>query len=235
MRLVEIDSLTKNHGGLRPLRVARLRVESGEVVAVVGPDQQAASVLSDLLTGTTLPEAGEVRVEGRSTASLAGHDDWLAFLDRFGLVNERVVLLDRLTIAQNLAVPHTLDIDPMSDETQRKVDLMAAEVGLDPSALDLLLPAPAALTRLRVRLGRALAHDPAILIVEHPSVGLAPDEIVPAASLVRRVGLARRLATIVLSADRRFSRPAATRTLVWHPATGALVEEHFWRRWPFRW
>ena len=134
MSLIEVQSVIKNYGGLRPIRIRQLRVEAGEVVAIGGPDQQAAAVFTDLLTGTTLPDSGEVRIDGRSTALLAGADDWIAFLDRFGLVNERVVLLDQLTLAQNLAIPHTLDIDPMSPETRQTVARMAAEVGIASAA-----------------------------------------------------------------------------------------------------
>jgi branched-chain amino acid transport system ATP-binding protein len=231
MPLVEIQSVIKNFVGLRPVRIRQLHVEAGDVVTISGPDQQAAAVFTDLLTGTTLPDEGEVRIAGRSTASLANPDDWIAFLDRFGLVNERVVLLDQMTLAQNMAVAHTLDIDPMSPETRQIVARMSAEVGIEPAALDDLLSASSPLTWFRVRLGRSLAHDPIILIVEHPSLGLEPDDVAEAASLVRRIGLARRLAVVVISPDRRVSRRAATRPLDWHPATGELVSSARWRRW----
>ena len=116
MPLIEIDSVVKGYGGLRPLRLRGLRVDAGEAVAIHGPDRAAAAVITDLLTGTTLPDEGEVRISGLPTASIAGPDEWMAFLDRFGLVNDRVVLLDQLTLAQNLAVPHTLDLDPIPPE-----------------------------------------------------------------------------------------------------------------------
>ena len=51
---------------------------------------------------------GEVVVAGRPTASIATPEEWLAYLDRFGLVNARAVLLDQLTVGQNLAVARTL-------------------------------------------------------------------------------------------------------------------------------
>jgi ABC-type transporter Mla maintaining outer membrane lipid asymmetry ATPase subunit MlaF len=230
MPLVEIRSVIKNFGGLRPVRIRELVVEAGEVVTIDGADQQAGAVFTDLLTGTTLPDTGEVRIEGRSTASLADADDWLAFLDRFGLVNERIVLLDQLTLAQNLAIAHTLDIDPMSPEASDLAVRMAAEVGLDRAALDEPLSASSPMTRLRIRLGRALAHDPVILLVEHPSLGLERDDARVAAGLLRRIGRSRGLAVVVISGDALMSRRAATRALTWRPATGELVASAFWRR-----
>ena len=154
MPLVDIRSIVKSHGGLRPFRLRQLSVEAGDVVVLAGPDEQAAAVFTDLLTGTTLPDQGEILVAGRSTASLRTPDDWLAFLDSFGLVSARAVLLDQLTVAQNLAIARTLDVEPMSAETRDMASRMAAEVGLEAPALDVALAAGTALTRLRVLLGR---------------------------------------------------------------------------------
>jgi simple sugar transport system ATP-binding protein len=231
MPLVVIRSVIKHHGGLPPLRIRELVVEAGEVVTIGGPDEQAAAVWTDLLTGTTLPDEGEVSIAGRSTASIGNPDDWLTFLDHFGLVNKRAVLLDRLTIAQNLAVAHTLDVDPLSPETRATVARMAAEVGIAPAALDDPLSASSALTRFRVRLGRALAQDPRIIVVEHPSLGLDRDQVAEAARLIRRVSQARRLAAIVISGDQRVLVHSAGRVLVWRPATGELLGAIPWRRW----
>jgi ABC-type transporter Mla maintaining outer membrane lipid asymmetry ATPase subunit MlaF len=229
--LVEIRSVVKHHGGLRPFRLRELSVEAGDVVAIAGPDEQAAAVFTDLLTGTTLPAEGEILVAGRSTTSLQTPDDWLAFLDRFGLVNPRAVLLDQLTVAQNLAIAHTLDVDPMSAEASETASRLAAEVGLDASALDAPLSEGSALTRLRVRLGRALAHDPAVLVIEHPSLGLERGEVEEAAGLIRRLGEGRRLASIVVTGDPEVLRTSATRALTWRPATGELVRATRWPGW----
>jgi predicted ABC-type transport system involved in lysophospholipase L1 biosynthesis ATPase subunit len=231
MPLIDIQAVTKGYGGLRPLRIQKLKVDAGELVTIAGPDRQAAAVLTDLLTGATLPDAGEVRVAGRSTADLSDHDDWLAFLAQFGIVNERVVLLDGLSVAENLAVPHTLELDPMPADLRCAVERMASEVGLVLPKVDERLSASSAVTRFRVRLGRALAHDPVILLVEHPSLGLAAEDVTAVADVLSRVGRVRHVATIVINSDRQLSNAIATRQLTWHPATGELVEVRGWRRW----
>ena len=59
------------------------------------------------------PTKGEVLVRDHSTAAIADGDEWLASLDRFGIVSPRAVLLDAATLLQNLAMPFTLDIDPI--------------------------------------------------------------------------------------------------------------------------
>ena len=77
-------------------------------MAVSGFDAGAAEVLVNLVTGASLPDEGEVRVLGQLTADIAGGDEWLASLDRFGIVSPRGVLLEGATIEQNLA--HAPDV-----------------------------------------------------------------------------------------------------------------------------
>jgi ABC-type transporter Mla maintaining outer membrane lipid asymmetry ATPase subunit MlaF len=113
MRALELAGVVKDYRGLRPLRVAELVVESGDRVAISGLDRAAAEVFVDLVNGALLPDAGVVRVLGRSTADITEGDDWLAWLDAFGILTQRAVLLESSTLAQNLALPLSLDIDPM--------------------------------------------------------------------------------------------------------------------------
>jgi ABC-type transporter Mla maintaining outer membrane lipid asymmetry ATPase subunit MlaF len=230
MALVDVRGVVKRYGGLRPFRLRGLSVEAGETVAIAGLDEQAAAVFTDLLTATTLPDEGDVVVAGRPTASIAKPDDWLAFLDRFGLVNSRTVLLDALSVVQNLALAHTLDLDPVPETERRLVEATADEVGLPRDALDRPLPAGSALTRLRVRLGRALAHRPSILVVEHPALGLGPGDAAEAARVIERVGRRPGLAVLVLTSSRGTLRLPAARALAWNPSTGALRPQSRWWR-----
>ena len=50
---------------------------------------------------------------GRDTADITSGDDWLASLDRFGIVSPRAVLIEAATIEENLAMPFILQIDPI--------------------------------------------------------------------------------------------------------------------------
>jgi len=106
--VLQISKVRKQYHGLRPLRIAELSIAAGERVALSGLDAGAAEVLVNLVTGASLPDEGEVIVTGRSTASIADGEDWLASLDRFGIVSPRAVLLDAATLLQNLAMPLSL-------------------------------------------------------------------------------------------------------------------------------
>jgi putative ABC transport system ATP-binding protein len=232
MSLIEVRDVTKDCGGLRPFRLRALTVEPGDLVAIEGPDRQAAAVLTDLLTGTVLPDEGVVVIGGRPTSELSSQDDWLAFLDRFGLVNGRVVLLDELSVAANLAVPLTLDLDPMPAHVRSAVAALASEVGLEAAMLDAPLQRVTSLSRFLIRLGRAVALNPAILIVEHPTADLLERrEVAAAAETLRRVCTSRRVTAVMTTSDQRIPRHLMARTMSWRAATGELRQAGAWRRW----
>jgi ABC-type transporter Mla maintaining outer membrane lipid asymmetry ATPase subunit MlaF len=231
MPLLELRDVVKAYGGLRPFRLRALAVDAGEVVRIDGVDQQAAAVLTDLVTGAVLPDSGSITVAGRSTADLDSPEGWLRFLDRFGIVNDRVVLLDGITVAANLAVPLTLDLDPMDAAIRRKVESLAGEVGLEPAALDTAMGGAPALSRWLVRLGRAVALDPDVVIIEHPTANLeTAGEVSSLADALRRVASRGTLAMLIASSDRRFAGSVADRSLTWRPSNGELVGARGWRR-----
>ena len=118
----EMRGIVKNYNALRPLRIAELSIAPGGRIAVAGIDAPGAEVMLNLVTGASLPDEGEVRVFGRNTADVSDGDEWLASLDRFGIVSERAVLLEGATLAQNLALPFALEIDPVPPETLARVE-----------------------------------------------------------------------------------------------------------------
>jgi putative ABC transport system ATP-binding protein len=217
-----IARLRKAYHGLRPLRINDLTIAAGERVALSGLDAGAAEVLVNLVTGASVPDEGEVLVLGSSTASIVDGDAWLAFLDRFGIVSPRAVLLDSATLLQNLAMPFTLDIEPVQPDVASRVIQLARSAGIDEAWLGRPIAALDAAVRARAHLVRALALDPALLLLEHPTRGLAAGEGKAFGDVVARVTGARALATLILSEDADFSIAAATRRLALQGATGDL-------------
>jgi ABC-type transporter Mla maintaining outer membrane lipid asymmetry ATPase subunit MlaF len=220
--VLELSDVSKDYRGLRPLRIASLRVAAGERVAILGLDQITAEVFVNMATGASLPDRGDVRLFGRSTSAIADSADWLSVVDRFGIVSSRAVLLDALTVVQNLAMPFTLEVDPLSADVRERAVALAAEVGLPDAAHDRPVGELDAVGRFRVRFGRALALDPAIVVFEHPTVELSAQDVAVVAVRCRDVAVARKTATITLTADRDFGERVAGRVLALQPATGRL-------------
>jgi ABC-type transporter Mla maintaining outer membrane lipid asymmetry ATPase subunit MlaF len=221
---LELSAVIKDYRGLRPLRINHLAIEPGEQLAVLGIDRPSAEVLINLITGTTLPDRGDIRVFGRSTAAIQDSTDWMAFVDRFGLVTERAVLLDVLSVVQNLAVPFSLDIEPPGDDVRSRAVALALEVGLDEAVWDRRVADLDATSRAKIRLGRALALDPSVVLFEHPSVSVPRPEIGSLARSMRAAVEGRGVAAVTLTADGDFAAAVAERVLALDPATGHLAE-----------
>jgi ABC-type transporter Mla maintaining outer membrane lipid asymmetry ATPase subunit MlaF len=220
--VLELTGISKNYGGLRPLRVERLVIPPGEQVALLGLDQPAAEVLINLLTGASVPDSGEVRIFGRPTTAIIDSEDWLSTLDRFGIVSERAVLLEPMTVMQNMAVPFSLEIEPPSHEVIGRASALAKAVGLHEPTWEQRVGDLDPLSRMRVRLGRALAFDPGVLLLEHPSAALPRDHVIPFGVDVRTVAARRGIAALTLTADAVFAGAVSALALALEPATGRV-------------
>ena len=189
-----------------------------------------AGVFVDLVTAGSLPDTGEVTVFGEPTTSLTDPERWMAMLDRFGLVSERGILMGQMTAEQNLASPLSLQVETMSDELRTSVRRLADEVRIPLSQLSQPLAALPAAPRLRVRLGRALALNPRVLLAEHPTATLSPHEALTIAGDMASIAAGRGIASLVCTADRRFAHAVARRVLTFQPATGEVKPA---TRWPW--
>lgn len=227
--VLRITNLVKDYRGLRPLRVELLSIAGGEHVAIVGLDQPGAEMLINLVTGASLPDSGEIQVFGRPTADIRDSADWLTVVDRFGIVTERAVLLDSLTALQNLALPFSLDIEPPSAEVRAAAIALATEVGLAESDLGRTVATFDGSVRMRLRLGRALALQPQVLLLEHATASVERSSVAAFAKTIRAVATRRRIAMLALTADAEFATDVAARVLTLTPATGRLAERR--RRW----
>jgi ABC-type transporter Mla maintaining outer membrane lipid asymmetry ATPase subunit MlaF len=228
--LVSLRGVSKDYRSLRPLRIAELEITAGRSLALVGFDQMMAEVFVDLITGAVLPDSGEVLAFGQSTSGIPDPNGWLATLDQFGLLTDRAVLVEQFTVEQNLALPISVAVEEMPDDVRAQTAALAAEVGL---ASDLRRQAgvlgPG--QRARIRLGRAIALAPKVLVAEHPTATLSGEDASTLAADISRIVQTRKIASIVLTADREFARAVAKEVLVLEPATGALKPASAWRRW----
>lgn len=221
--VLTLTDVSKDYHGLRPLRIASLSIAAGEQVALVGFDEISAEVFVNLVTGATLPDRGEVRLFGRSTADITDADDWLTVVDRVGIVSRRAVLLEGLTVVQNLAMPYTLEVEPPSADVRERAIALATDAGIHPAMFERPIAELNAADVLRVRFARALALGPGLVVFEHPTAELARADISALAERCRAVSSRRNIATVVFTSDREFADTFASRVLTWAPATGRLT------------
>jgi ABC-type transporter Mla maintaining outer membrane lipid asymmetry ATPase subunit MlaF len=221
---VELTSVTKQYGALRPLRIEQLTIAADDRIALLGLDQPAAEVFVNLVTGASLPESGVIKVFGRSTLEIADSSDWLSTLDRFGIVSDRAPLIDALSIVQNLAIPFTLEIEPPPPEIRQQATRLAGEAGLGPEMWDRRVGDVDALSRVRIRIARALALNPSIVVFEHTSATLPRQSVAPFGREILTMVQKREAAAIALTMDVEFANAVASKTLTLDGATGRVAE-----------
>lgn len=229
--LIELTAVTKDYRALRPLRIQQLQVRAGEAIALLNMDAAMSEVLINLITGAQLPDSGDVLVFGRSTSTVTAVDDWVADLDRFGLISDRAVVVEQFTTEQNLAMPLSLEIERLTPELRDEVRALASEVGLSNDELNVRTAALSPSAQLRLRLGRALALRPRVLLAEHPNATLPAAELTSFATDLARITTARGLASLITTADATFASALTDRVLQFEPASGLLRPVSRWRRW----
>src|SRR5258705_3576687 len=165
---IEVRDVQKAYRALRPLRVRALDVRDGESVALLGFDRATAEVFVNLITAATVPDSGEVRVFGRPTTTIADAVTWLSSLDSFGVLSERAIVLDNMSVEENLTMPLTLALHDVDSALRAKVEALAAEVGLSPADMAKPVCALTSSRRMRPRLGRTLSPGPRNLLAGPP-------------------------------------------------------------------
>ncbi len=175
------------------LKDVSLAVGRGETVVLLGKSGAGKTSLLKAINGLLVPTSGEVRVEGRATSEW----DLIRLRRGIGYVIQEVGLFPHLNVARNVSLVPSLENWPKERMARRYEEVMRL-VGLDPEEFSERLPSElSGGQRQRVGVARALAADPAILLMDEPFGALDP---VTRADLQREFGeLARRLAkTIVL-------------------------------------
>jgi len=229
--LLRLSGVRKEYQSLRPVRIAHFELRPADTVALIGLDRAGAEVLVNMMTAATLPDEGEVVIFGRPTRDITTTDGWFSVLDRVGILSERVVLVNELTVRQNLALPLTLDLESMAADVRRQVDALCAEVGIPADEADRPMGAAGPATMLRVRLGKALALAPQVVLAEHPNASLPAGEVAAFGRDLASIATRRRIALLLLTADMAFAAAACRRVLTLRPATGELSPSTGWRSW----
>ena len=166
---------------------------------------------------------------GQALTIIAQNIDLAA--DCEGAICQDTGMLDQLTTEQNLALPLSLHIESMPGDVRQRVRALAEEVELSPVELGSKVGSLAPLSRQRLRLGRALALNPRVVLAEHPNAPLSRADTLAFANVFRQVVSRRRIAALVLTADAEFAGTISPTVLALQPATGLLKRPSGWRSW----
>lgn len=207
---VEFRDATKRYGDNRVLNGINLRVNPGEVVAILGPSGSGKSTLIRLINQLEPLSEGEIYIDGKPTRGLRGRA-LRALRSRVGFVFQQFNLYAHLTALENvtLALTHVHGWKPQA-ATERALGLLA-QVGLQDKADEL----PAQLSggqQQRVAIARALASEPQIILFDEPTSALDP-EMIGEVLFVMKTLAHSGITMIVVTHEMQFAREIADRVV----------------------
>lgn len=179
--MIEIKDLVKRFGQTTVLDRISFTVNKGEVLGFLGPNGAGKSTTMKIITSFWEPTSGSVKIDGLSVAEHS-----LATRQKIGYLPETVPLYEEMRVDEYLSFVGRMRRLPEAKLAER-LEAAASACGLA-KVLDRPIEELSKGYRQRVGLAQAILHDPEILILDEPTTGLDPNQIVEIRDLIKRLG-----------------------------------------------
>jgi ABC-2 type transport system ATP-binding protein len=176
--MIEVEGLTKYYGPHPAVMDISFQVNAGEVVAFLGPNGAGKTTCMRILTGYMPATSG--------TATIAGfdvHTDSLEARRNIGYLPEHAALYRDMRVRQYLRYSGKLQ-GMSTAQLQERMDVVVERCGLT-ERVDQIIGTLSRGYRQRVGIAQALLHDPEVLILDEPTIGLDPNQIREVRSLIK--------------------------------------------------
>ncbi len=185
--MIKVSGLTKDYGARRAIQNLSFDAQQGEIVGFLGPNGAGKTTTMRILTGYMPPTDGEAIVAGYDVV-----EESLEVRKRVGYLPETVPLYTDMVVFDYLKfmgeLRHIPNVDDRVDEVLDMVGLLERSNGYIGNLSKGM--------RQRVGLAQALLHRPEVLILDEPTIGLDPGQVVEVRELIREIGKER---TVLLS------------------------------------
>jgi ABC-2 type transport system ATP-binding protein len=185
--MIKVSGLTKDYGARRAINNVSFDAQQGEIVGFLGPNGAGKTTTMRILTGYMPPSDGEAIVAGYDVV-----EESLEVRKRVGYLPETVPLYNDMVVFDYLKFMGDLrkvpDVDERANEVLEMVGLLDRAEGYIGNLSKGM--------RQRVGLAQALLHRPEVLILDEPTIGLDPNQVVEVRELIREIGKER---TVLLS------------------------------------
>lgn len=185
--MIDVEGLTKDYGARRAIDNLTFNAQKGEILGFLGPNGAGKTTTMRILTGYMPPTLGQARVAGFDVV-----DQSLEVRKRVGYLPETVPLYSDMTVFEYLKFMADLRKLPSAED---RVDDVLEIVHMEQRA-DGYISNLSKGMRQRVGIAQALLHQPEVLILDEPTIGLDPAQIIYVRDLIREIGKER---TVLLS------------------------------------
>lgn len=185
--MIRVEGLTKDYGPHRAINQLHFEADQGEILGFLGPNAAGKTTTMRILSGYMPPTSGEATVAGFDVVEQS-----LEVRRRVGYLPETVPLYPDMTVYDYLRF--MADLRKLEDADER-VNKAIEDVSLEERSHSYISSLSKGL-RQRVGLGQALLHEPEVLILDEPTIGLDPEQIIEVRNLIRELGRDR---TVLLS------------------------------------
>jgi ABC-2 type transport system ATP-binding protein len=184
--MIEVRNLSKNYGPTRALDGVSFTIPTGEILGFLGPNGAGKTTAMKIITGYMPPTSGDVLVD-----SMDAIDYSLEIRRKIGYLPENTPLYTDMNVVDYLVFVQRLRGISRAEHparTRRMIELCGLGEVLKKDIGELSKG-----FRQRVGLAQAMIHDPEILILDEPTVGLDPNQIVEIRNLIQELGRAKTL------------------------------------------
>ena len=221
--LFEAQGITKRFGGLTALQDVTFGVDAG-IASIIGPNGAGKTTLFNVFTGLYAPDAGHVTFKGQPLVGLRADE-----ITALGVCRtfQNIRLFANMTTAENVLVgmhsrvrlgvldvlARTAKFREMEAGLWRRAGELLDRVGLRGKANEVARNLPYGDQR-RLELARALASEPALLLLDEPTAGMTQGEAVTLMALLRRLVSELRLAIVLIEHNMRVVMEVSDRVAV---------------------
>lgn len=177
--MIHVEGLTKDYGPNRAIDNLRFHADEGEIVGFLGPNGAGKTTTMRILSGYMPPTFGKAEVAGYDVVNQS-----IEVRRRVGYMPETVPLYPDMTVFDYLKYMADLRHLPGAEG---KVDDVIEKLGIEEKEVSYIGTLSKGM-RQRVGLAQALIHDPEVLILDEPTIGLDPAQIIEVRNLIREIG-----------------------------------------------
>lgn len=216
MKLLEINHLKKNFGGLQVLKDISLSVQEGEVVSIIGPSGSGKSTLLRCATMLETMDGGELIYMGETAAAgepciYAPKKQLKQIKKCFGLVFQSFHLFPHYTVMKNI-IDAPVSVDKISKkEAEERAKKLLKQLGLEDKA-DAYPYQLSGGQQQRVSIARALALQPRILFFDEPTSALDPELTIEVLKVIKELAK-EHMTMIIVTHEMQFAKEVSDRII----------------------